>query len=52
MSAHDLRIDGKVEGTIEVGNHGLILGAGAAVKAHPPLKSNASMYQEATEGPL
>jgi len=52
MSAHDLRIDGKVEGTIEVGNHGLILGAGAAVKTHPPLESNASMYQEATEGPL
>jgi hypothetical protein len=52
MSAHDLRIDGKVEGPIEFGNHGLILGAGAAVKAHPPLKSNASMYQEATEGPL
>ena len=34
MSAQDLRIDGKVEGTIEVGNHGLILGAGAAVKAN------------------
>ena len=33
-SAHDLRIDGKVEGTIEVGNHGLILGASAAVKAN------------------
>jgi cytoskeletal protein CcmA (bactofilin family) len=34
MSAQDLRIDGQVEGTIEVGNHGLILGAGAAVKAN------------------
>jgi cytoskeletal protein CcmA (bactofilin family) len=34
MSAQDLRIDGKVEGTIEVGDHGLILGAGAAVKAN------------------
>jgi cytoskeletal protein CcmA (bactofilin family) len=33
-SAQDLRIDGKVEGTIEVGNHGLILGASAAVKAN------------------
>ena len=33
-SAQDLRIDGKVEGTIEVGDHGLILGAGAAVKAN------------------
>jgi cytoskeletal protein CcmA (bactofilin family) len=34
MSAQDLRIDGKVEGTIEVGDHGLILGGGAAVKAN------------------
>ena len=33
-SAQDLRIDGKVEGTIEVGNHGLILGENAAVKAN------------------
>ena len=33
-SAQDLRIDGKVEGTIEVGNHGLIIGASAAVKAN------------------
>ena len=33
-SAQDLRIDGKVEGTIEVGNHGLILGASATVKAN------------------
>ena len=33
-STQDLRIDGKVEGTIEVGNHGLILGASAAVKAN------------------
>src|SRR3954468_21942776 len=32
-SAQDLRIDGKVDGTIEVGNHGLIIGAGAAIKA-------------------
>jgi cytoskeletal protein CcmA (bactofilin family) len=32
-SAQDLRIDGKVEGTIEVGNHGLIIGAGAEIKA-------------------
>jgi cytoskeletal protein CcmA (bactofilin family) len=33
MSEQDLRIDGKVAGTIEVGNHGLIIGASAAVKA-------------------
>ncbi|PYR89588.1 MAG: cell division protein [Acidobacteria bacterium] len=33
-SAQDLRIDGKVDGTIEVGSHGLILGASAAVKAN------------------
>ena len=33
-STQDLRIDGKVEGTIELGNHGLILGASAAVKAN------------------
>jgi len=33
-SAQDLRIDGKVEGTIEVGNHGLIIGASATVKAN------------------
>jgi cytoskeletal protein CcmA (bactofilin family) len=33
-SAQDLRIDGKVEGTIEVGSHGLILGASASVKAN------------------
>jgi cytoskeletal protein CcmA (bactofilin family) len=33
-SVQDLRIDGKVEGTIEVGDHELILGASAAVKAN------------------
>jgi cytoskeletal protein CcmA (bactofilin family) len=38
-SAQDLRIDGKVEGTIEVGNHGLIVGAGAEVKANLVAKS-------------
>jgi cytoskeletal protein CcmA (bactofilin family) len=32
-SGQDLRIDGKVDGSIEVGNHGLIIGASAAVKA-------------------
>jgi cytoskeletal protein CcmA (bactofilin family) len=32
-SEQDLRIDGKVEGTIEVGNHALTIGAGATVKA-------------------
>ena len=32
-SAQDLRIDGKVEGTIEVGDHGVIVGQGAEVRA-------------------
>jgi cytoskeletal protein CcmA (bactofilin family) len=38
-SAQDLRIDGKVEGTIEVGNHGLIIGASAVVKANLAARS-------------
>ena len=38
-SAQDLRIDGKVDGTIEVGNHGLIIGASADVKANLVAKS-------------
>lgn len=38
-SAQDLRIDGKVDGTIEVGSHGLILGATAAVKANLAARS-------------
>jgi cytoskeletal protein CcmA (bactofilin family) len=33
-SAQDLRIDGKVQGTIEVGNHGLIIGASAVIRAN------------------
>lgn len=33
-SSQDLRIDGRVEGTIEVGNHVLIVGARAEVKAN------------------
>ena len=33
ISADDLTIDGSVEGTIEVGDHSLVIGAGAAVKA-------------------
>ena len=33
-SSQDLRIDGRVEGTIEVGDHGLIVGARAAVTAN------------------
>src|SRR5262245_14574473 len=33
-SAQDLRIDGKVEGTIEVGDHGLVIGASAAIRAN------------------
>ena len=32
-SSQDLRIDGRVEGTIEVGDHVLMIGARAAVKA-------------------
>ena len=32
-SAQDLRIDGKVDGTVELGHHGLIVGAGAAIRA-------------------
>ena len=34
VCARDLTIDGKVDGTIEVGNHGLIIGASAVVKAN------------------
>jgi cytoskeletal protein CcmA (bactofilin family) len=33
VSSEDLVIDGKVEGTIEVGDHNLTIGAGAAVVA-------------------
>ena len=33
-SAQDLRIDGKVDGEIKVGDHGLIIGAGAAITAN------------------
>ena len=33
VSNENLTIDGQVEGTIEVGNHTLTIGAGAAVKA-------------------
>jgi cytoskeletal protein CcmA (bactofilin family) len=33
-SSQDLRIDGTVEGTIEVGDHLLIVGTGAVVKAN------------------
>lgn len=33
ISSQDLTIDGSVEGSIELGNHSLIIGAGAAVKA-------------------
>ena len=32
-STQDLTIDGKVEGTIELGNHGLIIGRSAEIKA-------------------
>jgi cytoskeletal protein CcmA (bactofilin family) len=33
ISSQDLTIDGRVEGTIELGNHGLTVGSGAEVKA-------------------
>ena len=38
-SSQDLRIDGRVEGTIEVGDHVLIVGAHAAVNANLIAKS-------------
>ena len=38
-SSQDLRIDGRVEGSIEVGDHMLIVGARAAVKANLVAKS-------------
>jgi cytoskeletal protein CcmA (bactofilin family) len=34
ISTQDLTIDGKVEGTIELGNHGLTIGASAEIKAN------------------
>jgi cytoskeletal protein CcmA (bactofilin family) len=33
ISTQDLTIDGRVEGTIELGNHGLTIGTGAEIKA-------------------
>src|SRR5262245_49596268 len=33
VSQQDLTIDGKVEGTIELGDHALTIGAGAEIKA-------------------
>jgi cytoskeletal protein CcmA (bactofilin family) len=33
ISSQDLTIDGRVEGTIELGNHSLTVGSGAEVKA-------------------
>ena len=39
ISSQDLRIDGRVEGTIEVGDHVLIVGTRAAVKANLVAKS-------------
>ena len=33
ISTQDLTIDGRVEGTIELGNHGLTIGSGAEIKA-------------------
>ena len=37
-SAQDLRIDGKVEGTIEVGDHGVTVGQTAEIKADLAVK--------------
>ena len=39
ISSQDLRIDGRVEGTIEVGNHVLMIGASATVKANLDARS-------------
>jgi len=33
ISTQDLTIDGTVEGTIELGNHGLMIGSSAKIKA-------------------
>src|SRR5436190_9046000 len=33
ISTQDLMIDGSVEGTIELGNHGLTIGSGAKIRA-------------------
>src|SRR6185295_6341697 len=33
ISTEDLTIDGRVEGTIELGNHSLTIGVGAAIQA-------------------
>jgi len=33
ISTQDLTIDGRVEGTIELGNHGLTIGSAAEIKA-------------------
>ena len=34
ISAEDLTIDGDVEGSIELGNHSLVIGVGASIKAN------------------
>jgi|ERR1041384_3667903 len=39
ISSEDLTIDGSVEGSIELGNHSLNIGQGAAVKADLTAKS-------------
>jgi cytoskeletal protein CcmA (bactofilin family) len=39
VSQEHLTIDGQVEGTIEVGDHSLVIGLGAAVKADLTAKS-------------
>jgi len=39
VSSEDLTIDGSVEGSIELGNHGLTIGPGATVKANLTARS-------------
>lgn len=39
VSTEDLMIDGKVEGTIELGDHGLTIGPGASVTANLAAKT-------------
>jgi len=39
VSEENLTIDGQIDGTIEVGNHNLTIGAGATVKADLTAKS-------------
>jgi len=38
-SSQDIRIDGRVDGSIDVGQHELVLGAGSAIKANVNARS-------------